>query len=195
MAWIADSSFDRLRQEIRKRFERSRQIHGLHFYAEARFERRRRKIEHRFHSSGHNLIQDSLRDSRRHRDNDDIDRLIANDSGDPVNIEDLNSAARALADFTGVVIKQRRHREARLLKTIIIRQRPSQSPGAYDSHAVRLVETKNLRQVHSEIFDEVSRAPNPKLAEIAEVFSDLGRIQVELFSQFLRRDGFDSRRL
>jgi hypothetical protein len=45
----------------------------------------------------------------------------------------------------------------------------------------------------SEIVDEVADTAHAELAEIAKVFSDLGGVQIELFGEFLRRDGFDSR--
>jgi len=54
------------------------------------------------------------------------------------------------------------------------------------------VETKYYSDMIAQILDIVANAANAKLAEVTQVLPDLSRVEIELLSQRLRRDGFDS---
>ena len=56
-----------------------------------------------------------------------------------------------------------------------------------------LIESENLRQMESQIFDEITGAAHAKLAKVTKVFANLRRIQIELLGEVLRRDCLDSR--
>ena len=95
-------------------------------------------------------------------------------------------------NLLSIVIKQRDDGEVRLVKAIVVRQRCSQTSGADDADAMRLVETENLRDVFAQVVDVVTDAAHAKLAKVAQVFPDLRGVQIELFGQRLRRDRLDS---
>src|SRR5205085_8040593 len=65
---------------------------------------------------------------------------------------------------------------------------------AHDPDTMRFVESEDLCQVRSQIFDVVAGAAHAELAKVPKVFSYLCGIQIELLGQLLRRNGLDSGR-
>src|SRR5204862_4183240 len=60
--------------------------------------------------------------------------------------------------------------------------------GADDGDAQFAIEAQNLTQVALEVADVIADATHTEFAEVGEVLADLGRIEVELVGQRLRRD-------
>ena len=137
------------------------------------------------------MVQDLLRSARGHRNNGNIDRFVAHDFGDPVHVENLDTAPRALTNLRRVVIEQGDHCEAGFFEPVVICERPAQTTGAHNADPMRFVQTKYLRQISAQIFDVIPGTAHAELAKVAQVFSNLRRIEIELFRQVLGRDRFD----
>ncbi len=90
-----------------------------------------------------------------------------------------------------IVIKQRDDSKIRSTKAVVIRECGAEASGANDADAMRAVEPENLRDVIAQIVDIVTDAAHAKLAEVTQIFPNLGGVQIKLCGQRLRRDGLD----
>src|SRR3989442_14848094 len=94
-------------QKVRQRLERRRQIYCLHFHAESRLQKCRRKVEDGFHTCGHNLIQHPLRGTSGNRNDRYVDGLIAYDLFDLLHVQDRDTRGTDMStDLFLFVIEQ-----------------------------------------------------------------------------------------
>jgi hypothetical protein len=68
----------------------------------------------------------------------------------------------------------------------------SEITGADDEQAPLAVEAEDLDNILTEFTHVVANSPYAELAEVREVLSDLGRVEVEPLCQLLAGDGFDT---
>src|SRR5438445_2719312 len=109
-----------------------------------------------------------------------------------MNVVDRHAAARFLTDLRAQVVEERDDLEAFLPESGIVGEREAEIAGAHDRDAQLAIEAEDLAQMALQVADVIADAAHAELAEVGEILSNLGGVQMELLGERLRRDGLDA---
>ena len=123
---------------------------------------------------------------RRHGNHRDVEPVAARDALQLLDVEDRHATLRFVADLLVGGVEERGDLEAFLAESGIVGQRKAEVAGTHDHHAQLAIEPENLPQMPAQFLDVIADAAHAELAEVREVFSDLRRVEVELFGKRLR---------
>ena len=109
-----------------------------------------------------------------------------------MDVVDRDTPARLLADLGALIVEERRNLESLLAEAGIVGEREAQVAGAHDGDAQPSIQAEDLPQIPLEILDVIADATHAELAEVRQILADLGRVQMKLLGQGLRRDRTDA---
>src|SRR5204863_9239921 len=90
-----------------------------------------------------------------------------------------------------VIVEYRGDAEPLTSEALVVVEGGAQIAESHEGDLPLAVETKDALELRLQTRDVVADAAHTELAEIREVFPDLGRVQAEPLRQLLRRDGLD----
>src|SRR5262245_11487953 len=183
------------REEEGQAFERDSEIDVLELHVWRDFEGARGEIENGANPGMYGGVHDPLRRVGRHGHDGDVDAVALDALPELVDVENADAALRSSSDLRPLRIEQRDDGKPFLTEPRVIRQRQAEVAGAEDGHAHRAIESQNHPQVALELFHVVADAADTELAQICQVLSNLGCVQLELFGQRLRAHGLHACRI
>jgi hypothetical protein len=154
----------------------------------AAFTRTGAKVENGAQAGIHHLLTDFLCRARRGRNDADVDRTLGNDLSNPFRILDQQSGRCCVADATWIRVEDADDKEISTRETGVVAKGVSEITGADDEQAPLAVEAEDLDNILTEFTHVVANSPYAELAEVREVLSDLGRVEVEPLCQLLAGD-------
>ena len=110
-------------------------------------------------------------------------------------ISNGQTAARFLSYLGHQGIEQRNDLKPFLAKSRIVGERQTEIAGAEDGNLQLQLEPENLAEMALQILDVVAHPSDAERAEIGQILPDLGRIQVKLLGEHLRRHRLHSGRV
>jgi hypothetical protein len=149
----------------------------------------RRKIHYGFDARLCYRIQNALGERRGNGDDRDIYLIFFGDAGKIFDVENLDRRRLFFRFFFG----QRRTSQRPKNSSASNRNNQparSQTTRADNRHAMPGVESENFRQMLAQIVHVITDAAHAELAEISQILANLRRIQMKLFCQARRRNGF-----
>src|SRR4030095_4061983 len=115
----------------------------------------------------------------------DVEPLASRDTLQLLDVEDGHAASRFVSDLLVGRVEQRGDLETLLPESGVIGQRQTKISGADNRDAQSSVETKDLTEMTSQLFDVVTDAADAEFTKVREVLSNLRGVEMELLGQTL----------
>jgi hypothetical protein len=147
---------------------------------------RRRIVQDRAHASSNQQIGDLLGVSGGHRQDRQLDPLVADHRRDLVGAHD-RQPVDLLADLGRVVVEQRSDADALAAEAFVARDRLAEVADAYQRHRPFVLQPQNVLDLIEELLNVVADALLAEFAEIREVLADLRGGHVDALAELLRR--------
>src|SRR5262245_41659507 len=177
----------RLGNEVRQTLERNRQVHAFEFHSRLSGQPDRRKIQNSRNAGLNKKVGYFLCVVSRHTNDANANVFAGYDRFQILYVVNKHAAPRSITNARQVAVKHRCHLKMARIGTAVVGQRHTQVSCSYDANAMDHVEAEDLAQVFSQLGNAVPNSANAELSKIGKVLSNLGRIQLKLLCERLRR--------
>ncbi len=142
----------------------------------------RGEVHDSFHAGGHEFVGHRLSGSGRHHNHAQLDALLDHNFCQPVEVVDRH-AFNIAARLRGLHVERRHDAEVLLPEAAIAEQGPTQVTDADHGDRPGSIGAQNMTDRGNQLLASVSDAGIAKVAEVGQIFADLGIGQTEQVAQ------------